>query len=194
VRSAIGFDAKRGDQVEVVNLRFAETTPAPINEPTGWMSYLQFTKDDIMRFAEQGVMAILGLVVLFFVVRPLVRRIVSDDSISGNGSVTVASAAGTMGVATAVGMPTIVGAASPAPTGTHSIVHNGGGSAPSISIVGAEEQVAISNRTAAMIDIAQVQGQVHAQSVQKVGELADQNPHEAVSIIRSWLHEEPHTR
>ena len=27
VRSAIGFDAKRGDQIEVVNLRFAETTP-----------------------------------------------------------------------------------------------------------------------------------------------------------------------
>ncbi len=79
VRSAIGFDAKRGDQVEVVNLRFAETPPMPINEPTGWMSYLQFTKDDIMRFAEQGVMAILGLVVLWFVVRPLVRRIVTPE-------------------------------------------------------------------------------------------------------------------
>ena len=41
-----------------------------------------------------------------------------------------------------------------------------------------------------MIDIAQVQGQVHAQSVQKVGELADKNPHETVSIIRNWLHED----
>ena len=27
VRTAIGFDQKRGDQVEVVNLRFAETPP-----------------------------------------------------------------------------------------------------------------------------------------------------------------------
>ena len=36
-----------------------------------------------------------------------------------------------------------------------------------------------------MIDIAKVQGQVHAQSVQKVGELAEKNPHEAVSIIRT---------
>jgi flagellar M-ring protein FliF len=41
-----------------------------------------------------------------------------------------------------------------------------------------------------MIDIAQVQGQVHAQSVQRVGELADKHPNETVSIIRSWLHEE----
>ena len=40
-----------------------------------------------------------------------------------------------------------------------------------------------------MIDIAQVKGQVHAQSVQKVGELAEQNPNEAVSIIRQWLAE-----
>jgi flagellar M-ring protein FliF len=40
-----------------------------------------------------------------------------------------------------------------------------------------------------MIDMAQVQGQVHAQSVQKVGEIADRNPAETVSIIRQWLHE-----
>ena len=40
-----------------------------------------------------------------------------------------------------------------------------------------------------MIDIAQVKGQVHAQSVQKVGELADRNPQETVAILRNWLHE-----
>ncbi|MGC1278403.1 MAG: flagellar M-ring protein FliF, partial [Xanthobacteraceae bacterium] len=45
------------------------------------------------------------------------------------------------------------------------------------------------NQTAKMIDIAQIQGQVHAQSVQKVGELADKNPRETVSIIRSWLND-----
>src|SRR5260221_51741 len=49
VRSAIGFNAKRGDQVEVVNLRFAETAPPVASAPVGWMSYLQFTKEDIMR-------------------------------------------------------------------------------------------------------------------------------------------------
>ena len=79
VRSAIGFDAKRGDQLEVVNLRFAEATPVNFNEPTGWMSMFQFTKDDIMRGAELGVMSLLGLIVLFMVVRPLVRRIVTPD-------------------------------------------------------------------------------------------------------------------
>ena len=74
VRTAIGFDAKRGDQVEVANLRLAETPSIPIAEPAGWLSFLQFTKDDIMRGIELGVMALLGLIVLLFGVRPLVRR------------------------------------------------------------------------------------------------------------------------
>jgi flagellar M-ring protein FliF len=179
VRSAIGFDAKRGDQVEVVNLRFAESTPSPINEPTGWMSYLQFTKDDIMRSAELGVMILLGLVVLFMVVRPLVRRIITPEGVQADPVVAGAVAATSPEAiaSTGIGIPGVTG----------SITSTGG---PNVSIVGGDEAVAISNRTSAMIDIAKVQGQVHAQSVQKVGELADKNPHEAISIIRNWLHED----
>jgi len=181
VRSAIGFDAKRGDQVEVVNLRFAETTPSPINEVTGWMSYLQFTKDDIMGAAEKGVMALLGMVVLFMVVRPLVRRVITPEGAQMPFAAAPAAAAPavTAEAAAATGMmlPGVNG----------NITSTGG---PNVSIVGGDEAVAISNRTSAMIDIAKVQGQVHAQSVQKVGELADKNPHEAVSIIRNWLHED----
>jgi flagellar M-ring protein FliF len=181
VRSAIGFDAKRGDQLEVVNLRFAETPAVPIGEPANWMSYLQFTKDDIMRAANLGVMMILGLVVLLLVVRPLVRRIVTPDR---------ASLAGAAGVAGAIG----VGDGVVGPDGVR-VSHGDQGSiseagGPNVSIVGSDEAVAISNRTSAMIDIAKVQGQVHAQSVKKVGELAEKNPQEAVSVIRSWLHED----
>jgi flagellar M-ring protein FliF len=45
------------------------------------------------------------------------------------------------------------------------------------------------SQTTKMIEIAQVQGQVHAQSVQKVGELAERNPNETAAIVRHWLHE-----
>jgi flagellar M-ring protein FliF len=183
VRSAIGFNAKRGDQVEVVNLRFAETPPMPIEEPAGWMSYFQFNKDDIMRGADLGVMALLGLIVLWAVVRPLVRRIVTPDGAYAGaaGAAGVAGAMGFAGNTHGPGGVTITG------SGNGSITTAGGAN---ISIVGSDESVAISNRTSAMIDVAKVQGQVHAQSVQKVGELAEKNPHEAVSIIRSWLHED----
>ncbi|MGE0566247.1 MAG: flagellar basal-body MS-ring/collar protein FliF [Pseudolabrys sp.] len=175
VRSAIGFDTKRGDQVEVVNLRFAETPQIPVGETGPWyMKYLQFTKDDIMRGAELGVMALLGLIVMFMVVRPLVRRIVTPEGAERAGAGRPAVLVGPDGQALANG-------------GAGSLTTAGG---PNVAIVGSDEAIAISNRTSAMIDVAQVQGKVHAESVQKVGELADKNPHEAVSIIRRWLHED----
>ena len=79
VRTAIGFDAKRGDQVEVANLRLAEAPSNPIAEAPGVLSFLQFTKDDVMRGIELGVMALLGLIVLLIGVRPLIRRVLTPD-------------------------------------------------------------------------------------------------------------------
>jgi flagellar M-ring protein FliF len=184
VRTAIGYDQKRGDQIEVANLRFAESQQMPVAEPEGWLGYLRFTKDDIMHWIEQGVMALLGLLVLLLVVRPLVRRIFTPEAALAARALGAlgapAVAAGPAGITIGGGGVNITAA----PGG--SITSSGG---PNVSIVGSDESVAISNRTSAMIDIAQVQGQVHAQSVQKVGELADKNPNETVSIIRTWLHE-----
>ena len=182
VRTAIGFDQKRGDQVEVANLRFAEPNAAPISAPTGFMNFLQFSKDDIMHWAELGVMMLLGLLVLLFIVRPMIRRVFTfEGGLHALAGAAGAAAGGAGGLALA------------GPGGLHlpgmpsGNVTSAGG--PNVSIVGTDQSVAISNRTSTMIDIAQVQGQVHAQSVQKVGELADRNPNETVSIIRTWLHE-----
>ncbi len=181
VRSAIGFDQKRGDQVEVVNLRLAETPANAINEPRGWLDFLQFTKDDIMRGIELAVMALLGLIVLILVVRPLVRRIITPDGVPAG----LIAAPGAGGPAGGAGIMAGGGGVTIAGGGGVSTVPGGG-----VTIVGSDPAVAtISTHTSQMIDIAQVQGQVHAQSVQKVGELADKNPQETVSIIRQWLHE-----
>jgi len=179
VRSAVGFDEKRGDHVEVVNLRFADQPPALAagEADGGLMSLLQFSKDDIMRAIELTVMAILGLLALMMVVRPMMRRAFGSDT----QPKALTAGAGTGG-ATGTGTPALTGSVA----GT--TVSEAGG--PNVAIVGSDEAVAISNRTSAMIDVAQVQGQVHAQSVQKVGELANKNPQEAIAIIRSWLREE----
>ena len=160
VRSSIGFDQKRGDQVEVVNLRFAELPTTIINEPTGIMAFLQFTKEDIMRGVELGVMLLLSLIVLLFVVRPLVRRIITPEK--------AAAALGALAGGPAAALA--------------------GPSGPALDDKGVPLPPPPSETTR-MIDMAQVQGQVHAQSIQKVGELADRNPNETVSIIRSWLHD-----
>jgi flagellar M-ring protein FliF len=80
VRTAIGFDANRGDQVEVVNLPFAETPPPPpFVEETLLESLTNPSKDDILRAVELAVIGILTLIVLFTVVRPLVKQILSNE-------------------------------------------------------------------------------------------------------------------
>lgn len=179
VRSAIGFDQKRGDQVEVVNLRLAEAPQNIISEPKSWLDFLQFTKDDIMRGVELAVMLLLGLIVLLIVVRPMIRRVLGPDKKAAAAALAGAGTGGALAGPT--GAVTVGGA-----PGTVTTTLGGG---PNV-IVGGEQHVAtISTHTSQMIDIAQVQGQVHAQSVQKVGELAEKNPHETIAIIRSWLHE-----
>src|ERR1035437_8570099 len=135
-----------------------------------------------MRFAEQGVMVLLGLVVLLLVVRPLVRRVVTPE-----GAAAVASPAGPAGVAAAIGVRHIA-AVAPAAA---SIAISGGNAPPPntatiAAMAGAQEAVAVSNRTSAMIDVAQVKGKVNAKSVKKAGDLAEKNPPGGVSIIRNW--------
>jgi flagellar M-ring protein FliF len=157
VRSSIGFDQKRGDQVEVVNLKFAEAPAVvPVAEPAGLFGMLQFTKDDVMYVIELGVMTLLGIVVLFMVIRPLVRRILASEdtaSLTGHGSAPALTDEGSQGAG-----------------------------APGQSLVPG-------NATSQLIDVAQVQGQVHAQSVHRVGELAERNPNETATIVRQWLTE-----
>ena len=158
VRSAIGFDQKRGDQVEVVNLRFAEAPAVPpVAEPTGLLGMLQFTKDDVMYVIELGVMMLLGLVVLFMVIRPLVKRILASEIVPG----LTESAVPALADAQAAGADGAPGQA---------MIAGPGGAAQ-------------------LIDVAQVQGQVHAQAVHRVGELAERNPNETASIVRQWLSE-----
>jgi flagellar M-ring protein FliF len=153
VRSSIGFDQKRGDQLEVVNLKFAEAPAiAPVAEPAGLLGMLQFTKDDVMYVIELGMMMLLSLVVLFMVIRPLVKRILASEEVASlTGDMVPALSDGTQG----------------------------------------QNLVPGPNATAQMIDVAQVQGQVHAQSVHRVGELAERNPNETASIVRQWLSEQP---
>jgi flagellar M-ring protein FliF len=167
VRSAIGFDSKRGDQVEVVNLRFAEPPASvPVAETAaGLFGLMQFTKGDIMYAIELGVMLLLGLVVLFMVIRPLVKRILASETAALSGG----------------GLPALADG-----TGQGGAAQGGNGS---VALAAQSKILVQGSNTAQMIDVAQVQGQVHAQSVHRVGELAEANPTETASIIRQWLAE-----
>ena len=72
VRSAIGFDGKRGDNVEVVNMPFALSEEELVKPPQPFLFGME--KADVLRMAEVIVLSVVAILVILLVVRPLVTR------------------------------------------------------------------------------------------------------------------------
>ncbi|WP_082540237.1 flagellar basal-body MS-ring/collar protein FliF [Bosea sp. Leaf344] len=171
VRTAIGFDEARGDKVEVVNLRFAEAPPAitELPEQSLMQQLMAFTKEDLLRGAELVVIALLTLMVLMVVVRPLVKQMLAPEpgalrqipSFARNGALIVDESG-------AQDEPGAFGAVS------------GTGGPVGIPMEAPSER---------MLAVAQIKGQLKAQSVEKIGALVSQNPADTVAVLRGWIHE-----
>jgi flagellar M-ring protein FliF len=160
VRTAVGFNAERGDQVTVVNVRFP--TVDDQDGVTATNPLLGFDKNDIMRGVELLVLAIVGVLMMLFVVRPLLR--------GASGGAQLPMAPGAVRLATTPdGQPMQI-AVDPA-TGQP------------LAIAGPQGE--LDHR----IDMARIEGQVKASSVKQVSEFVEKHPEESVSILRSWLHE-----
>ena len=70
VRGAIGFNADRGDTVEVINMEFADVVVEGIELEL----FFGLDKNDLLRMAEVLVLSIVAILVILLVVRPLVSR------------------------------------------------------------------------------------------------------------------------
>ena len=151
VRTAIGFDRNRGDQIEVVNLRFAEAPTVPEAKDETLLSTLfNPGKEDILRLLELGVLALLTLIVLLVVVRPMMKKVIGPAGQSGKG-------------------------------GPPGISHEDLGIPLPVS-----PQNAV---TARMMEIAKINGQIRAESVDQIGTMVQANPQETVALLRTWIHE-----
>lgn len=173
VRSAIGFDRTRGDQVEIVNLQFAPEAAADTLADAE-AGFLNLTKEDYFYIAELFTLLVVSLLVLLFVVRPLIRRIVTPDgdtaAISGGPGQVATLAVDAAGNP----IPRLTG-----PEGENIAVAEDG--TPFLPIG--------ESATATMIDATQAIGSMHETSLKKVGELVQNNPDEAIAIVRHWLSE-----
>lgn len=79
VRSAIGFDAQRGDTLEVVNMQFAEIEV--VDEPFD-DSLFGFDKDKLLDAAEIITVAIMVILVVLLVLQPMVGRLLASEGVS----------------------------------------------------------------------------------------------------------------
>ena len=163
VRTAVGFNADRGDQVTVVNVRFPQADAEGGVETANPL--MGFDKNDIMRAVELGILGLVAVLLIFFVVRPMLK-----PSKGGAGIPALAGGAPvTRLVTTADGQPLQI-QVDPA-TGQPLALPGPG------------------NELEQRIDIARIEGQVKASSVKRVSEFVETHPEESVSLLRSWLHE-----
>lgn len=109
VQSAVGFDAKRGDTVDVVSMRFAEPEEAAA-APAGLFG-LGLEKPDLMALAQSAMLGVVVLMALLFVVRPMALRLAVAEAEE--------SAVGLLGEADGVARIGVAGGAPalPAPAG-----------------------------------------------------------------------------
>jgi flagellar M-ring protein FliF len=163
VQSAIGYDEKRGDKVEVVNLRFAAPADEVAEAPA---IFLGLNKADLFRIAETMVMGIVAVLVIMLVIRPIVTRTLEtarETALAQQRALAEQS----------------MGGALAGPMGAMGALTGPGGSA--LAEMDMDEE--------SMIDISQVEGRVRASSMKKIGEIVEKHPEEAVAIIRSWMYQ-----
>jgi flagellar M-ring protein FliF len=164
VKSAVGFDATRGDQVQVSNLQFA-ARPDLTTVGTSAPGLFDFTRDDLMNLAETVVTLLIALALVFFVMRPLLKRVLAPET--APLALPQSAELGASGI--------------PGPG-------NFGGNAISSPIQplqpGVEET---SNRVPAWVANAKSIGEVQVQTLKTVGTLVDENPKQAALIVRDWL-------
>jgi flagellar M-ring protein FliF len=160
VQSAIGFDQTRGDQITIANLQFA-SGPTPPALGTAGPGLFDFTRDDLINGAQMLVTLIIALALVFFVMRPLLKRVLAPEqqplALPASAEVNPTAAA----LASAVANQHLVEAT--------------------------EEPAGGQARIPAWMQDARTLGAAQAQTLKTVGSLVQDNPKQAAVIVRDWL-------
>jgi flagellar M-ring protein FliF len=164
VKSTMGFDAARGDQVQVTSMAFAtmdttSATPAP--EPLLGLDGAMWFK-----IIEAGILSVTALLIGLFVMRPLIARMFAPVSYAAPQIAQGSAVAGQL--------------AAPA------VSQQVSGDPAQIAVA---QIPAIAAPRDNAIDISRIEGQVRESSVRKVGEVVQSHPEEALAILRTWLHQ-----
>ncbi|MCA0401935.1 MAG: flagellar M-ring protein FliF [Proteobacteria bacterium] len=172
VRSSVGFDRNRGDQVEVINLRFAEGVAAVDTKSQTLMEQLlALTKEDVLRMIELGVLGILTLLVMLLVVRPLMRQ---------------------MGIGAKAGKDGEGGPGAPQISGLQSVIDasgmiNQGGSGQMLALPAPGQEGALVPANSNAINQHAIQHALQQGAIDSLGKIVQENPSESTAIVRQWI-------
>jgi len=165
VKDAIGFDATRGDEVDVTSMPFL-TESVATDKPLQLLG-VSFEKSDLMHLAETGLVGALVLVGLLFVVRPTLLRLTATPS----------GAAAETRQLSADGMPMLLS------TGTAAGAAAKPGAGPAMLALSYAQKEAEDD----FVTVANIEGQLRASSIRRLGTMVDKDPDATLSIIRGWI-------
>jgi flagellar M-ring protein FliF len=165
VKSAVGFDAKRGDSVDVENMRFS--TADELSDQGSASPWLQFGKADLIWLITLGVIGLVALFALGFVIRPLALRLANGAlPAPAEPSLTTALAARQDGTAT--------------PLLTDASV-----TSENLLLAGDSPDDADDKET--MLNVANIQGAMRASSLRKLSQKVEDQTDASLMVIRGWL-------
>jgi flagellar M-ring protein FliF len=165
-RSAVGFNERRGDTLELINMPFA----APDGFAAGGAvaggaepGMFDLSRAEILRITELAILFIVAILVILLVARPLIGAI-------GRAATMRVVGPGTAALPESGAMPAAL--AAPA-AGTALAVAAG-----------------VAQNPASQIDLDSIDGRMGASSMKKIGEIVDKHPDETVAILRNWIYQE----
>ena len=193
VRSAVGFEASRGDQVEVVSMRFAGDADLAGLEPRGFLG-LGIDAADVTRMAQTAVVGLIAVLALLLVFRPMVLRVTqlgnkalpaSAAAALGGGGAMAIGADGTI-TAASLGMANDVTRLLEGPSGSGGGGAMGGNGMPgtALALAGGD-----AGEDESMVSISNVDGQMRASALRRLAEMVERHPEESLTIVRAWMQE-----
>ena len=164
VQSAIGYNEKRGDKVEVVSMRFAAAQDDLSATSSSGLLGLDVGKADILGLGQSAILAVVVLLALVFVLRPMAIRLsaIAPAGMLGGGDLLLAGPAGASYASQA--LPSAARLAGP---GTPAMITD-----------------------ESMVNMMNVEGQLRASSIRKLSEMVEKHPEESLSIMRGWMTQE----
>jgi flagellar M-ring protein FliF len=165
VKSAVGYDAKRGDSVDVENMRFSE--PEDLGDQGSSAAWLQFGKTDLIWLITLGIIALVALFGLGFVIRPLALKLAT-------------------GLLPAAAEPPLAPALAAPQDGTATPLLTDGSVTPG-NLLLAGDSSADADDKETMLNVANIQGAMRASSLRKLSQKVEDQTDASLMVLRGWL-------
>jgi len=167
VRTAIAFDAARGDMVTVENLEFLRTPADPV--PVGVaVAAPAWAAPEVMRLLQWLMVAVVAALVILLVLRPLLQRRAEP----GPAAPPAADAAG----------PALADQSDPV---AGQLTHES-------TAMAAGRDTSLEDELDELIELKSVDGGVSLAALQRLAGVVDEHPEESITVLRTWIYEGTH--